>query len=166
MSAMTSAIPARRNSLLGSIVLGGTIIGIVHLIVQEWLIFSVVGKTPLLVVLQYIASGLLGNASFAGGIGTALLGVLFHLVISYVVAAVFILAAGQIPFLRRNVIVASLVYGLAVFVVLNYGIIPLSATPPIPGWTLPQLIELLIEHALLSGLTLGLIVRRNMKAGG
>lgn len=88
-----------RNSLLRSIVLGGMIIGTLHLIIQQWLVFSLLQKNPFISVLQYLASGVLGNAAFAGGLPTALLGVLFHFLVSFVVAGVFILSADRIPLL-------------------------------------------------------------------
>jgi uncharacterized membrane protein YagU involved in acid resistance len=86
----------------------------------------------------------------------------FHLIISFVIAAVFIVAADRIPLLRRYAIVGSLLYGFGVFIVMNMIVTPLSATPPLPAPTMPWLIEGIIEHMLLVGLPLGIIVRRNV----
>ena len=161
MSTNASTSLNSRNSLLRSIVLGGIIIGMLHVIIQEWLVFSLLQKTPFILVLQYLASGALGNAAFEGGLATALLGVLFHFCVSFVVAGVFILSADRIPLLRRYVIVGSLLYGIGVFIVMNFIVLPLSAAPPLPAPPLPLLIELIIEHALLIGLPLGILIRRN-----
>ena len=68
----TSTSHIHRNSLLRSIVLGGLIIGIADAIIYHWLVSSVLGGYPLIAVYQYMASGALGNAAFAGGIATAL----------------------------------------------------------------------------------------------
>jgi len=103
----------------------------------------------------------LGNAAFEGGIATALLGVFFHLIISFAVAGVFILSADRIPLLRRYAIVGSPLYGFGVFIVMNLIVTPLSAAPPLPAPTLPWFIEAIIEHVLFVGLPLGIIVRRN-----
>ena len=111
-----------------------------------------------------MASGALGNAAFAGGIGTALLGVLFHFIVSFVVAAVFILSADRIPLLRRYPIPSALAYGFGVLIVMNLIVLPLSAAPPLPAPTTPQLIELILEHILVIGLTLGIIVQRMPKS--
>ena len=140
--------------------LGGLIIGITHSIIHHWFVSSVLGGYPLISVYQYIASGALGNAAFEGGIGTALLGALFHFLLSFVVAAVFILSADRIPFLRRYAIPSALVYGFGVYLVMNFVVLPLSAAPPLPAPTTPQLIELILEHILVIGLPLGIIVRR------
>jgi uncharacterized membrane protein YagU involved in acid resistance len=161
MSPASSTSLNNRNLLLRSIALGGMIIGIVHLIIQEWLVFSLLYNNPFISVLQYLASGALGNAAFEGGLATALLGVLFHFVVSFVVAGVFVLSADRIPLLRRYVIVGSLLYGIGVFIVMNFIVLPLSAAPPLPAPTTPQLIELVIEHILVSGLPLGLLIQRN-----
>jgi uncharacterized membrane protein YagU involved in acid resistance len=93
--------------------------------------------------------------------GTALLGVLFHLIISFAVAAVFILAADRMPLLRRNLIVGSLLYGFGVWVVMNMVVTPLSAAPPLPAPALPFLIWFIIEHMVFAGLILGILVQRN-----
>lgn len=99
--------------------------------------------------------------AFEGGIATALLGVFFHLIISFAIAGVFILSAARIPLLRRYAIAGSLLYGLGVFIVMNLIVTPLSATPPLPAPTLPWLIEAIIEHVLAIGLPLGILMQRN-----
>ena len=164
MSAITSTSHVHRDSLLRSIVLGGLIIGITHSIIHHWFVSSILGGYPLITVYQYMASGALGNAACEGGIGTALLGVLFHFIVSFVVAAVFILSADRIPLLRRYPIPSALAYGFGVLIVMNFIVLPLSAAPPLPAPTTPQLIELILEHILVIGLTLGIIVQRMPKS--
>jgi hypothetical protein len=166
MSTITSTSTSyiHRNSLLRSIVLGGLIIGIADAIVYHWFVSSVLEGYPLLSVYQYLASGALGNAAFAGGIGTALLGVFFHFFVSFVVAAVFIVSADRIPLLRRFAIPGALVYGVGVYIVMNLIVLPLSAAPPLPAPTTPQLIVNLLDHILVIGLPLGIIVRRMLPA--
>ena len=161
MSATSSLATTTSNSLLRPIALGGLIIGTVQLIIQEWIVFSLVQGNPFISVLQYISSAVMGNAAFEGGIATALLGVLLHFLVSFVVAGVFILSADRIPFLRRYAIASALLYGFGVFIVMNLIVLPLSAAPPIPAPTTPQLIEMVIEHILVIGLPLGILVQRS-----
>jgi uncharacterized membrane protein YagU involved in acid resistance len=103
----------------------------------------------------------LGVAAFEGGLATVLLGLFLHLIISLVIAAIFILSVDRLPLLRRHVMAGSLLYGLVVFIVMNMIITPLSAAPPLPAPTLPWLIESIIEHVLGIGLPLGILVQRN-----
>jgi hypothetical protein len=163
MATTTSISRTTGNSLLRPIALGGMIIGIVQLIIQEWIVFSLLQGNPFISVLQYIASAVLGTAAFAGGIATALLGVLLHFFVSVVIAGVFILSADRIPFLRRYAIVGALLYGFGVFIVMNLIVLPLSAAPPLPAPTVLQLIELIIDHVLVIGLPLGILVQRDVR---
>lgn len=160
MATINSTLLNNRNSTLRSIVLGGMFIFLIQLI-HSWIVTTLIQKTPFILVWQYIASGALGMAAFEGGIATTLLGLFFHLLISFVIAAVFILSAARIPFLRRYAIAGSLLYGLSVFIVMNMIVTPLSAAPPLPAPTLPWLIEAIIEHVLAIGLPLGILVQRN-----
>jgi hypothetical protein len=162
MTTITSASLNTRASTLRSIALGGTMVAILHLIVQDWLVFSLLGQRPFILVIQYVASGALGNAAFAGGLATAVLGLLIHFLISFIVAGVFILSIDRISLLRRNIIFGSILYGFIVFVVLYYVVLPLSAAPPVP-LQLMDIIELTIEHILVIGLPLGLFVQRSTK---
>jgi len=164
MSTIANTSPTTRNSLLRLSVIAGLICGAVDVIIFHWFIQNVLGGIPLMIFYQYIASGALGESAFAGGIPIALLGVLFHFVFSIVIAGVFILGVSRIPLLRRHIIPGSLLYGLGVYIVMNMIVTPLSATPPIPAPTTPELIVNIIVHLLISGLLLGLIVRRNAKA--
>jgi hypothetical protein len=157
VSTIANTYSINRNSFLRSIALGGVILAIVQLIVGEWFLHGVIDKTPFKVVLQYVASGALGMSAFQDGTGAALLRVLFHLLISCVIAGVFILSAGRIPLLRRYAIAG--VYGVGVYFVMNYIVIPLSAAPPLPDPTMRQFIERIVEHGLVIGLTLGILVR-------
>ena len=161
MSAIASQPLDTRKSLLRSIAIGGITIAILQLI-HQWIVISVLGKTPDILVLQYIASGALGDAAFAGGITTAVIGLIFHLLISLAIAGVFILSADRIPLLRRSPIPSALLYGFGVWIVMNLIVTPLSATPPIDAPTTPQILESIVEHMLVIGLTVGMLVRRDV----
>lgn len=161
MTAIASESLATRNSPLRSLVVGGLIVGVVHAIIHHWIVSSLIEGYPLTSVYQYLASAAVGNAAFEGGTSTALLGLFFHLLVSFVVAAVFILSAQRIPLLRRFAIPSALVYGIGVLLVMNGIVLPLSAVPPLPPPTTPKLIELVLEHSLVIGLPLGVLVRRS-----
>ena len=123
--------------------------------------FSFLGKTPFISALQYIASGAMGNAAFTGGLATALLGLVLEFLMTIIIAGVFILSADRIPLLRQHVIVGSLLYGFGVFIVMVFIVLPLSAAPPLPAPQIWLFIEIILEHILLIGLPLGILVRRN-----
>jgi uncharacterized membrane protein YagU involved in acid resistance len=162
MTTSATASPAARNSLFRLSVITGLMIGTADLILYNWLVTSVLGGVPLISLYQYIASGALGESAFTGGIATALLGVLFHYLISIVIAGVFILSVDRLPLLRRYIIPGSLLYGFGVFIVMNLIVTPLSAAPTVPAPTTPELILIILDHLLFYGLLLGILVKRNI----
>ena len=116
-------------------------------------------------VFQYISSALLGRAAFDGGFKTALLGGLLHFLIAFLIAAVYYVASRAFPTLIRRAVLWGLLYGVAVYFVMNYFVLPLSAVPPArmpPSST--RLIIDVIGHALLVGLPIALLARRSARA--
>jgi uncharacterized membrane protein (DUF485 family) len=79
-------------------------------------------------VLRSVASGWVGNdVANAGGTVTALLGLGTHLMIATVMAAVFVLGARRLTAVKRNPVMWGLIYGLGLYVVMTYVVLPLSA---------------------------------------
>ena len=127
MSTIASTALTNRNSLIRLSVIGGLITGILHLIVQVGIVFGLLLKSPYISSLQFVASGAMGNAAYTGGLATALLGLVLELLMTIIIAGIFVVGADRIPLLRRYVIPGSLLYGFGVFIVMNFIILPLSA---------------------------------------
>ena len=160
MSTIANTTVHKRNSLLRSIAVAALVLGTLDLI-DLVIFYGWATQTSAIAVMQYYASGALGLAAFAGGVATALLGLVFHYGVSFVVAAVFIVSANQLQVLRRHVILGGLLYGLAVYVVMNFIVLPLSAAPPLP-FSMIALIQGIVAHLLLVGLPPALIVQRQV----
>lgn len=116
-------------------------------------------------VLQSIAAGLLGREqAYAGGMGTATVGVGLHFVIALGAAAAFVFAARIWPVLLRRAVASGLLFGGGVWLVMNTVIVPLSALPrgPFPpaGW-----LPVLAAHLLLVGLPIAWAARRHLGTG-
>ena len=161
MSTIASTSGVRRNSLLRLSLIGGMISGLLHFLIQQGLVFGLILKAPIISQLQFVASGIMGDAAFTGGLATALLGLVLDFIMITIMAGVFILSVDRIPLLRRNVILGSILYGLGVYIVMNFIVLPLSAAPALPAPPLWLFIELILQHIVLIGLPLGLLVQRN-----
>ena len=109
-------------------------------------------------LLQFVASGLIGQKAFTGGAATAALGLGLHFVIAFVLVTIFYVASGCIVLIRRYAVVAGLIYGLIVFGVMNLIVLPLSAAKPRHSLT-GDLIQTGI-HMFIIGLPTSLLVRR------
>ncbi len=114
-------------------------------------------------VLQAIASGLLGPDSFKGGFATAALGVVLHFFIATTATAVYYAASRKLKELVDQAIVFGLVYGVAVFVFMNFIVLPLSAVPFKPPHTLDAVATAVLILMFCVGLPIALVVRRYSK---
>jgi hypothetical protein len=120
--------------------------------------FGLHGLNPVQ-VLQYIASGLLGTRSFQGGLATAGLGVVVHFSIALAVATIYLLVSRRIPALRSQWVIFGLLYGAAVWAVMNLLVLPLTAVAPSPI-TAAALLNGVIGHALFVGLPIAYFAKR------
>jgi hypothetical protein len=116
-------------------------------------------------IFQSVAAGLLGGASFLGGLKTFWLGVLLHFVVATCIAAVYYAASLKLPVLIRHAVVCGLVYGMLAYLGMNYVVVPLSAIGLRPS-SLRTFVPAFIGHAFLVGLPIALLARRSAKANG
>ncbi len=137
-----------RSSTLVAILYGGFVAGTIDIGAA-----SLINGISPLVVLRAIASGLLGKAAFQGGMPVSLLGLGLQWAMSLLIAAIFVFAAQQLAWLNQRWVAAGVLYGVVVFVVMEYVVVPLSASWPKAHFTTPALIE-----NLLAMLLFGLIV--------
>jgi hypothetical protein len=111
-------------------------------------------------ILQSVASGLLGAPAYRGGVPTALLGLALHFAIMFVVAALFVAASVRLAPLRRHAVAAGAAYGLAVYAVMNYIVLPLSAFPQRGGTPAMLVVALgLLVHVALVGIPIALCAK-------
>ena len=81
---------------------GGLVAGILDA-VDGVIAFGTQGLNPIQ-VLQYIASGALGQSAFQGGLAAATIGAAFHFTIAWVAAAVFVLATRRSKILKTHAV--------------------------------------------------------------
>ena len=111
----------------GRALLYGTLaVGILD-IIDAFVFFGLRSGVSPVRILQSIAAGLLGRASFSGGWRTAVLGLALHFFIAFVVVLVYLLASRRLPILTRDYIACGLAYGVLVYLVMNFVVLPLSA---------------------------------------
>ena len=111
-------------------------------------------------IYQFVASGILGKSAFAGGVNTALFGLAIHFLIAFAAAGAYWFASRRFPYLRTNWISCGLAFGVLVYVVMNYIVIPLSAIGP-SSFSLPLFLNGVIGHAILVGLPAAFFARQS-----
>ena len=110
-------------------------------------------------VLRFIAGGLLGKVALQGGAASAWLGLLLQWGMSIVIAAIFVAAATRLRWLTGRWVVAGLAYGVVVFVVMNYVVMPFSAWHRINHYSTASLV-MNLAAMLLFGLIVAFAARK------
>jgi uncharacterized membrane protein YagU involved in acid resistance len=109
-------------------------------------------------IFQSVAAGLLGKASFDGGAATAALGLALHYFIATNMALAYYLVARHWPLLTRRPWVSGAAYGLLLYLIMNYVVVPLSAAGT--GSKDPLWVSLSIAvHLLFIGVPCALFAR-------
>ncbi len=148
-----------RPKALQVILLGGLIAGTLDLIAACAVSWFRAGVSPVR-VMQSIASGLLGSASYAGGAKTAVLGVALHFLIATVATAVFYFASRTLRLLVEHPITVGLLYGVAVYLFMTFVVLPLSAFPQRGAPSLSGRIIGVLVIMFCVGLPIAIIVGR------
>ena len=127
-------------------------------ILDALIFFGLRGARPIR-IFQSIAAGLLGReAAVRGGLATALLGGVLHYFIAFVIVLVYFLASRRAPVLIRHAVALGMLYGVAVYFVMNYIVIPLSAANQ-GSFSMPVFVNGMLIHALGVGLPAALFAR-------
>jgi len=146
----------KRSRALPTIALAGLIAGILD-ITSAFVIAGIKG-TGSIRMLQGIASGLLGQRSFEGGMATAGLGLGIHFLIAFTAAAVFYAASRKFSSLTQHAVVSGLLYGIAVYIFMYWILVPLVF--PTAHHSMSRDVPAVIIHIVLIGLPIALVVRR------
>jgi hypothetical protein len=113
---------------------------------------------------QMIASGLLGEEAFGGGLAAAILGAGLHFAISIVAAALYLRAALRHHVLIRHWLTGGAVFGVLAYLVMNVIVVPLSNAAN-PDFSLGMVVKELVAHTILFGVPIAGIVRAFARNG-
>jgi hypothetical protein len=154
--------PDRRAHPWTFVLAGGLVAGTLD-IVYACAFWALKGGVPARRILQSVASGLLGRASFEGGAATAALGLALHFLIATSMSAAYYLVARRWPVLWQRPLLFGAAYGLLLYGLMNHVVVPLSAAGP--GSKDPLWIGLSVAvHALLIGIPIALFARHAHRA--
>jgi hypothetical protein len=136
-----------------AILLGGLVAGTLDIVIA-----CLINHVPPILVLTFIASGLIGKAAFHGGLAAAALGLALQWSMSLIIAAIYVLVGQKLHIGPRSWIARGLAAGAIIFAVMNFIVLPLSAAPHLPAPTAVQLLEN-VAAMLLFGLIVAYCAR-------
>jgi hypothetical protein len=124
-SIVSASMPSRQPHPWALVLAGGIVAGTLD-IVYACVYWALRAGAPATRILQSVAAGLLGPASFDGGGATAALGLALHYLIALSMSTAYYLVAGRWPLLRRRPWLCGAGYGLLLYGIMNYVVVPLS----------------------------------------
>ena len=129
MISITEAPPSTAESWTPTkaVLIGGLIAGACDM-TYALLWFAGVKHAPWMKIPQSVAGGLIGKASFDGGLGTVALGLALHWLIALIWATIYVFAGRRfIPDLLRKPIPCGIAYGAWIYFFMNWVVLPLDA---------------------------------------
>lgn len=158
----TSSIIRPRSHPFPFLLAGGLLVGTLD-IAYACIFWGVKASVPVQRIFQSVAAGLLGEAAFEGGWGTAALGLGLHFLIATSMCLAYYLVARRWSLLWRRPVLVGAWYGLLLYGIMNYVVVPLSAAGS--GSKNPLWIGLsLVVHIVLIGIPCAIFAARAVRA--
>ena len=110
-------------------------------------------------LLQGVAFGWFGPASYSGGWTTAMAGLGFHFFIAFTITAIFFVASSRLRWLVERPFVSGPLYGIGVYAVMNYVVIPLSRIGLRPFPPMSIFVSGILVHMFVIGTPIALGAR-------
>ncbi|MGA9587890.1 MAG: hypothetical protein WBQ95_21345 [Terracidiphilus sp.] len=151
MSTLPISLQAQRTTLALPILVGGGVAGLLDM-TSAYITFG--RFMPI-----GIAGGIVGAAGRHVSVGQYILGLSIHYFIAFSAAAVYCVASKKLEFLREHFIVCGLFYGIAVFLVMQLVVLPLSAYHAMGPYQYRGMVEGLLAHMVLIGLPISICLR-------
>jgi hypothetical protein len=151
-----------RSRLIPTIVYGGLAVGVMDAIAATTHA-AILGVSPVR-VWQYVASSLLGPASYEGGGRTVAIGLLIHFGIAFGVATGYLILTRLTPAVLDHPVLAGFAFGIAAYFAMAYLFVPMTSVRPQPfSWY--GLVSGIIIHIFFVGLPIALVARRFSVSG-
>lgn len=90
---------------------------------------SLINRVSPVLILHYIASGILGTRAFTAGAAASYLGLILQWLMSILIAAIYYFVTSRWRSLRTQWRLGGLSAGVLIFLVMNFVVMPLSAAP-------------------------------------
>lgn len=139
--------------------LGGLIVAVADIAfaITVWFSWDAAGVER---VFQTIAVGVLGKASYEGGMASALLGAGLHLFMATMFVVIYTVVARRVPSLLRRPFLHGPMYGVVLYVVMNFVVMPLSRVNASPSFDHPGPIVASVIAHMVFGVVCVLSARR------
>jgi hypothetical protein len=111
-----------QRAMIKVILLGGLVAGTVDIFAA-----ALINLLSPLLIMRFIAAGLLGPGVIKGGLDISFIGLLLQWLMGIIIAAIYVLASRRLAWMRRDWRATGIAYGIPVYFVMTYVVVPLSA---------------------------------------
>jgi hypothetical protein len=139
---------------LKAILWGGLVAGTVDIFAA-----SLISQLSPLLIMRFIAAGVLGREVIKGGLDISFIGLLLQWLMGLIIATLYVLAARRLAWMNRDWRLTGLAYGVVVYFVMNYVVLPLSALHRVPPFEWQGFIENMLAM-ILFGLIIAYFTQR------
>ncbi len=108
---------------------------------------------------QWDASNFLGEAAFHGGWPAAGFGFCCHLIVSCILAAIFVFTAKRWKLMERQAAASGAVFGAIVMLVMRNAVVPLGRAQEAP-YTVATFLLTLAAHVVFFGVPVALVTKK------
>lgn len=146
----------------GRLIIRGTLVAGTLDILSAFVFAGMAGASPAR-VLRSIAAGPFGDGMRDAGLAGAALGLVVHYSIMAVMVSVFVAAASRHELLIRKPIVSGVIYGLALYLVMYWIVLPArwpAAFPQTGAW---QVGNCLFSHLICVGIPMALVTAHALR---
>ena len=137
-----------QRAMIKAILWGGLVGGTIDIFSA-----SLISLLSPLLIMRFIAGGLLGPEVIKGGLDISFIGLLLQWLMGIIIAAIYVLASRRLAWMHRDWRVTGVAYGIPVYFVMTYVVVPLSA---LHHWTAFNLKGFLLNMAAM--MLFGLII--------
>ena len=137
-----------QRAMIKAILWGGLVGGTVDIFSA-----SLISMLSPLLIMRFIAAGLLGPGVIKGGLDISFIGLLLQWLMCIIIAAIYVSASRRLVWMHRDWRLTGIAYGVPVYFVMTYVVLPLSA---LHHWTAFDLKGFVLNLAAM--MVFGLII--------
>ncbi len=145
--------------LFKAILITGLIVGVLDAMAASVYSYVLFGSTPDK-VFRYVASGFFGKEALSGGMSIAAWGLFFHFTVAMGWTALFYFLYPKISFFSSSKYISGIGYGIFIWLMMNFVVIPLSNVPPSTFHFTIRTAIMIGIHMFIIGVTISYLANR------
>jgi hypothetical protein len=155
--------PRTLASLVQGVLVSGSIVGAMDAVAANTHAYLLRG-TPPAAVWRYVASAVFGKSAGAGGLEMVFAGLVFHFMVAIGWTGLFFVLYPRLRFFSANTFVAGMAYGLFVWLMMNFVVVPMTRITMAPIRLTTGTVLMILIHLFVIGVPIAYLARRHYQS--